>query len=93
MDLAATEPMRRTAPEPRFGTVDVDGTELTIASRHLMARGMGASGTPRGYVLTRTDGTVAGAIETNGSGNRRLIVPRAPGAGSDGHPGPVPGPG
>lgn len=78
MDLTAIEAPPHTLAEPRLGTVRVNGAELTIVSSHTMTAAIGASDTPIGYVLTRADKTIAGAIELNGVGSRRLIVPRAP---------------
>lgn len=78
MDLTAIEAPRRALTEPRLGTVRVNGAELTILSSHAMTAAIGASDTPIGYIFTRADNTVAGAIEINGVDSRRLIVPRAP---------------
>ncbi len=79
MDLATVMPPAATIAEPRIGTVELDGIRLSVASGH---RGEGLRLPLEGaigYVVTRADGTPVGAIETNGVGPRRLVVPRAPG--------------
>lgn len=78
MYLTGTRPLRPTLADPRLGTVDVDGTVLTIDSDHAMTGGNQPLESPIGYVLTDRGGRVVGAIETNGAGTRRLVLPRAP---------------
>ncbi|MEP9401569.1 hypothetical protein [Sphingomonas sp. VNH70] len=79
MDLAALLPVEPTVAEPRLGTIELDGTELTLRSSHRIAGVRSPTGTPIGYFVDRADGQTVGAIETNGLGNRRLIVPQATG--------------
>ena len=76
MDLGAIDPVRPTAAEPRLGDVTLDNATLSIESRHHMTGGRAVLDSPIGYVLTTQDGRVVGAIETNGTGTRRLVVPR-----------------
>ncbi|KQM27107.1 MULTISPECIES: hypothetical protein [unclassified Sphingomonas] len=76
MDLSGIRPLRPTPAAPRLGTVDIDGTTLTIDSRHAMTGGRQPLEAPIGYVLSDRSGRVVGAIETNGTGTRRLILPR-----------------
>ncbi len=78
MDLGALLPVAATTAEPRLGSVEVDGTELTLRSSHRIEGVRWATGTPIGYVVERGDGHAVGAIETNGIGSRRLIVPQSP---------------
>lgn len=78
MDLAAIDPLRPTAAEPRLGDVTLGDATLSLESRHRMTGGRAALADPIGYVLTAQDGRVVGAIETNGTGTRRLVVPRDP---------------
>lgn len=76
MDLAAIDPVRPSNAEPRLGDVTLDNMTLAIDSRHRMTGGQAVLDSPIGYVLTAADGKVVGAIETNGTGTRRLVAPR-----------------
>lgn len=78
MDLTGILPSRPTLAEPRLGTVEVDGTMLMIDSNHAMTGGSQPLESPIGYVLSDRSGRVVGAIETNGTGTRRLVLPRSP---------------
>ncbi|MEH3039507.1 MAG: hypothetical protein PGN21_05520 [Sphingomonas paucimobilis] len=79
MDLSGVLPLGPTLAEPRLGTVDFDRTELTITSRHDTPGVRHPLEHPIGYVVANASGQVIGAIETNGIGRRRLILPRATG--------------
>ncbi|KQM66821.1 hypothetical protein ASE65_01710 [Sphingomonas sp. Leaf16] len=77
MDLSGILPTGPTPAEPRLGVIDVQGTELTVTSRHAMTGSRQPLAAPIGYVLSDRDGRVVGAIETNGLGTRRLVLPRS----------------
>ncbi|WP_294322742.1 hypothetical protein [uncultured Sphingomonas sp.] len=76
MDLSGIRPSGPTLAEPRAGVVEIEGTALEVTSHHRMTGGQQPLEAPIGYVLSDGDGRVVGAIETNGTGTRRLILPR-----------------
>lgn len=78
MDLSGVLPVGPTLAEPRLGTVDLDGTELTVESRHAMTGVRHPAEQPIGYIVSNAAGQAVGAIENNGTGSRRLVLPRAP---------------
>jgi len=77
MELRGAPPGAPTPLVERAGEVRVDGVALAVRSDHAMTGVAGPSTTPVGY-LVEEGGRPVAALETVGSGTRRLMLPADP---------------